>query len=155
VVLASYTRAQAISALIVGVICGVGFALMKLPNAAMFGIVAGLLETIPIAGPLAMAISATSVASSSQVLLVLVFLGALRVLQDYVVYPRLIRRAMHLHPLAVVLAIWLGATLWGVVGVCLAVPTVGVMQVLLRNYREYRDIERLVREHEARPTRVS
>ena len=50
-VLAAYTRAQALSALIVGTICGIGFALMKLPNAAMFGIVAGLLETIPIAGP--------------------------------------------------------------------------------------------------------
>jgi predicted PurR-regulated permease PerM len=146
-VLAAYTRAQALAALIVGLICGAGFALMKLPNAAMFGIVAGLLETIPIAGPLAVAISATSVASSSQVLLVLAFLGWLRVLQDYVIYPRLIRRTMHLHPIAVVLAIWLGATLGGIVGVCLAVPTVGVLQVLYRHYREYRDIERLVREH--------
>jgi predicted PurR-regulated permease PerM len=148
-VLAAYTRAQAASALIVGLICGTAFALMKLPNAAMFGIVAGLLETIPIAGPLAVAISATSVAASSQVLPVLAFLGALRVLQDYVIYPRLIRRTMHLHPVGVVVAIWLGATAGGVVGVCLAVPTVGVLQVALRHYREYRDIERLVRAHEA------
>ncbi len=146
-VLAAYTRAQALSALIVGVICGVGFALMKLPNAAMFGIVAGLLETVPIAGPLAVAISATSVASSSQVPLVLVFLLGLRMLQDYVIYPRLIRRAMHLHPVAVVLAIWLGAGLGGVVGVCLAVPTVGVLQVTWRHYHEYLAVERLVREH--------
>lgn len=151
-VLAAYTRAQALSALIVGGICGVGFALMKLPNAAMFGIVAGLLETIPIAGPLAVAISATSVASSSQVLLVLVFLGGLRVLQDYVIYPRLIRRAMHLHPVPVVLAIWLGAGFGGVVGVCLAVPTVGVLQVAWRHYREYLAVERSVREHGVWPT---
>lgn len=146
-VLAAYTRAQALSALIVGVVCGVGFALMKLPNAAMFGIVAGLLETVPIAGPLAVAISATSVASPSQVILVLAFLGTLRMVQDYVIYPRLIRQALHLHPLAVVLAIWFGAMLGGVVGVCLAVPTVGVLQVAWRHYREYREIERLVRDH--------
>jgi len=151
-VLAAYTRAQALSALIVGTICGIGFALMKLPNAAMFGIVAGLLETIPIAGPLAVAISATAVAPSSKVLLVLGFLGGVRILQDYGIYPRLIRRAMHLHPIAVVLAIWMGAMLGGVVGVCLAVPTVGVLQVTYRHYREYRDIERLVREHGARRT---
>jgi predicted PurR-regulated permease PerM len=144
-VLAAYTRAQALSALIVGVICGVGFAVMKLPDAAMLGIVAGLLETIPIAGPLAVAISATSVATSAQLLLVLAFLGLVRVLQDYVIYPRLIRRAMHLHPVAVVVAIWLGALAGGVIGVCLAVPTVGVVQVAIRHYREYRDIERLVR----------
>jgi predicted PurR-regulated permease PerM len=149
-VLAAYTRAQALSALIVGVICGIGFAVMKLPNAAMFGIVAGLLETIPIAGPLAVAISATSVASSSQLLLVLAFLGALRVLQDYVIYPRLIRQALHLHPIAVVSAIWFGALVGGVVGVCLAVPTVGVVQVAYRHYREYLAIERLVREHGTR-----
>ncbi len=155
-VLAAYTRAQALSALIVGLTCGIGFALMKLPNAAMFGIVAGLLEVIPIAGPLAVAISATAVAlSPSQVLLVLAFLGALRILQDYVVYPRLIRHAMHLHPIAVVLAIWFGAMLGGVVGVCLAVPTVGVLQVAWRHYREYRAIERLVREQRAAPKLTS
>ena len=104
----------------------------------MLGIVAGLLETIPIAGPLAVAISATAVAPTSKLLLVLAFLGSLRVLQDYVVYPRLIRHAMHLHPVAVVVAIWLGAMLGGIIGVCLAVPTVGVLQVAHRHYREYR-----------------
>ncbi|MGE0448627.1 MAG: AI-2E family transporter [Vicinamibacterales bacterium] len=154
-VLAAYTRAQASSALIIGVICGFGFVLMKLPNAAMFGIVAGLLEMIPIAGPLAVAISATAVAPSSKVILVLAFLGGVRLLQDYLIYPRLIRRAIHLHPLAVVVAIWAGAMLGGIVGVCLAVPVVGVVQVAYRHYREYRAIERLVREHDSQLPPVS
>ena len=92
-------------------------------------------------------VPATSVASPRQVLVVLAFLGSLRILQDYIIYPRLIRSAMHLHPIAVVAAIWFGAMLGGVVGVCLAVPTVGVLQVAWRHYREYRTIERLVREH--------
>ena len=150
-VLAAYTRAQALSALIVGTICGVGFALMKLPNAAMFGIVAGLLETVPIAGPLAVAISATSVATSSQVILVLAFLGTLRIVQDYVVYPRLIQQALHLHPVAVVLGIWFGALIGGVLGVCLAVPTVGILKVALQHLKEYVEIERLVREKRSEP----
>ena len=110
----------------------------------MLGIVAGLLEFVPIAGPLAVAISATSVATSRQVIIILAFLGGLRVLQDYVIYPRLIRRALHLHPLAVVAAIWLGAALGGIVGVLMAVPTVGILQVARRQWREYRDIERLI-----------
>ncbi len=151
VVLAAYTRAQALSALIVGVICGTGFALMQLPNAAMLGIVAGLLELVPIAGPLAVAISATAVVPASHVLGVLAFLGAVRVLQDYVIYPRLIRRAMHLHPLAVVVAIWCGALAGGIIGVCLAIPTVGVLQVAWRQYRGYREIERLVRQRQLAP----
>lgn len=150
-VLAAYTRAQALSALIVGVLCGLGFALIKVPNAAMLGIVAGLLETVPIAGPLAVAITATSFSSSTQVVLVLAFLGVLRVVQDYVIYPRLIREALHLHPVAVVFAIWFGALVGGVLGVCLAVPTVGILKVTLRHIREYRTIERVVRE-QARET---
>jgi predicted PurR-regulated permease PerM len=55
---------------------------------------------------------------------------------------------MHLHPLAVVVAIWMGALAGGVLGVCLAVPVVGVLQVTWRHYREYQEIERLVRAHE-------
>lgn len=142
-VLAAYTRAQALSALFVGTICGIGFVLLRLPNAAMLGIVAGLLELVPIAGPLAVAISATAIAPPGDAVFVLAFLGALRILQDYAIYPRLIRRAMHLHPVAVVGSIWLGAMAGGIVGVCLAVPTVGVLQVAARHWREYREIERL------------
>ena len=63
------------------------------------------------------------------------------------IYPRLIRQALHLHPIAVVVAIWLGATLGGVMGVCLAVPLVGILKVTYRHVREYRAIERLVRTH--------
>jgi predicted PurR-regulated permease PerM len=84
------------------------------------------------------------VAAPRQVVLVLAFLGAVRVVQDYVVLPRLVRRAMHLHPIAVVAAIWAGAAIGGIIGVCLAVPTVGILQVARRHWREYREIERLL-----------
>ena len=51
---------------------------------------------------------------------------------------------MHLHPLAVVAALWVGAGLGGVVGVCLAVPLVGMLQVIHRHWREYYEIETMV-----------
>jgi predicted PurR-regulated permease PerM len=91
------------------------------------------------------AVAATAMAPE-RALPVLAFLGALRLVQDYAIYPRLISKAMHLHPLAVVFALWLGAALGGLVGVCLAVPVVGVLQVAYRHWREYRDIEDLVDE---------
>ena len=75
---------------------------------------------------------------------VLLFLAALRAVQDYVIYPRLIKRTLHLHPLGVVVAIWVGAALGGVVGVCLAIPLVGVLKAALRHWREYREIEQLI-----------
>jgi predicted PurR-regulated permease PerM len=48
------------------------------------------------------------------------------------------------------MALWAGAGLGGVMGVCLAVPIVGAMRVTHRHWREYRDIEALVAEAGAR-----
>jgi predicted PurR-regulated permease PerM len=149
--LASYTRAQAMSGLIVGFLCWCGFAALGLPYPGTLALTAGLLEMIPLAGPLIVAVVATAV-MPERVVPVLAFLAALRVVQDYLIYPRLISRAMKLHPLAVVCALWAGAALGGLVGVCLAIPAVGMLQVTLRHWREYREIETLVDEAIRRST---
>ena len=57
------------------------------------------------------------------------FLAALRVVEDYVVYPRLIGRGLHLHPLAVVVAVLAGVELGGVAGIVVAVPAVALASV--------------------------
>lgn len=141
--LAAYTRAQVMSACIVGVFCWIGFAAIGLSDPGTLGLAAGLLEMVPLAGPLVLAVVATATAQG-QVAAILLFLIGLRLVQDYVIYPRLISRALHLHPVSVVLALWVGAGLGGIVGVCLAVPLVGMMQVTRRHWREYRELEQLV-----------
>jgi predicted PurR-regulated permease PerM len=143
--LAAYTRAQALSALIVGTVCWLGFAALGLRFPGTMGIAAGLLEMVPLAGPLIAAVVATA-AAPDRVIGILVFLAALRVIQDYVIYPRLIKHTLKLHPLAVVLALWAGAALGGVIGVCLAVPFVGALKLAHRHWREYREIESLLAE---------
>lgn len=141
--LASYTRAQALSAVIVGTACWIGFAALRLPYPGTLGLAAGLLEMVPLAGPIVAAVVATSMAPD-RALPVLGFLAVLRVVQDYAVYPRLISQRLHLHPLAVVGALWIGAAVGGLVGVCLAVPLVGMVQVTRRHWREYHEIETFV-----------
>lgn len=141
--LAAYTRAQVLSSAIVGLLCWVGFAALGLAYPGTLALAAGMLEMVPLAGPLVMAVVATATAPDRAVP-ILLFLAGLRVVQDYAIYPRLISRALHLHPVAVVAALWAGAAFGGVVGVCLAVPIVGGSQVALRHWREYREIEELV-----------
>jgi predicted PurR-regulated permease PerM len=149
--LAAYTRAQVTSGFIVGFFCWIGFAVLRLPYPGTLGFVAGVLEIIPLAGPIVMAVIATAMAPD-RALAVLAFLAALRVVQDYAIYPRLISNAMHLHPVAVVLALWAGAAIGGLIGVCLAIPVVGVLQVAYRHWREYHEIEDLVEESIRRHT---
>jgi predicted PurR-regulated permease PerM len=142
--LAGYVRAQAAAGVIVGVLCVVGFALLRLPSAVSLGVTAGVLELVPAIGPLtAMLVAGTQ--AGDRVWEAIAFLGALRVVQDYVIYPRLIRRGMHMSTPAVILTIWFGAVLAGAAGVILAIPIAGFLSVSLRHWREYREIERLIR----------
>jgi predicted PurR-regulated permease PerM len=142
--LAGYVRAQAAAAIIVGIVCVAGFALLGMPSAVSLGVAAGVLELVPAIGPLT-ALLVAGAQAGDRVLAVIVFLGALRIVQDYVIYPRLIRHGMHMSTLAVILTIWVGAVAAGAAGVILAIPIAGFLSVSYRHWREYRAIERLVR----------
>jgi predicted PurR-regulated permease PerM len=147
--LAAYVRAALIACVLIAVVCTIGFTLIGVPYPLLFGVVAGLLEFIPLIGPLVVAVGATLVASFHsihQAIWVLGFLGTLRLAQDYVVFPRLVRRGIHMHPLAVILAVLSGAELAGMAGIFLAVPVVAVLSVMHRHLLEYRGSAGLVSE---------
>jgi hypothetical protein len=86
----------------------------------------------------------TSFQSTTQALIVLLFLGVLRIVQDYVIYPRIIGQGIHLHPLAVILAILCGAELAGIAGIFLAIPLIAIITVSYRHWLEHRGSEGLV-----------
>ncbi len=143
-VIAGYVRAQSAAGVIVGMVCVTGFALIGVSSALSMGIAAGVLELVPAIGPLT-ALLMAAMQAGDRLWAVIVFLGALRLVQDYVVYPRLIRHGTHMSTPAVIVTIWFGAALAGAAGVILAIPVAGFLSVSLRHLREYRDIERLVR----------
>jgi predicted PurR-regulated permease PerM len=117
---------------------------LGVPSAVSLGVAAGVLELVPAIGPLT-ALLVAGAQAGDRLLAVIVFLGALRIVQDYVIYPRLIRHGMHMSTLAVILTIWVGAVAAGAAGVILAIPIAGFLSVSYRHWREYRAIERLVR----------
>ena len=74
----------------------------------------------------------------------LLFLAILRIIEDYVIYPRLIGQGIHLHPLAVILAVLAGAELGGVAGIFLAIPVIAIATVSYRHWLEHKGSEGLV-----------
>jgi predicted PurR-regulated permease PerM len=142
--LAGYIRAQTAAALVVGVWCVAGFLVIGLPSAISTGVAAGVLELVPAIGPLTALLIAAPQAGD-RLVAVVIFLIALRIVQDYVIYPRLVRQGMHLSTLAVIFTIWIGAVLAGAAGVVLAIPAAGFLSVSWRHWREFREIERLVK----------
>ncbi len=145
--LAAYTRAQLISCLLIGSVCTIGFYFLDLNYALLFGILAGILEFIPLIGPLIIALTTITIAafySPWQALYVTIFLIVLRMLQDYVFYPRIVREGIHLHPLAIVLSVLAGEQIAGITGVFLSIPAVALATVLIKHIREHRGSRGLV-----------
>jgi predicted PurR-regulated permease PerM len=143
--LAAYIRAQLTACLLIGLICSIGFTFLGLPGGLVMGVLAGFFEFIPLVGPVTIAVVATLLAmfhaGPFNAFLVLLFLGVLRIAQDYAIYPRLIGQGIHLHPLAVIFAILAGEKLAGVAGIFLAIPVVAILTVSFRHWMEHRGSE--------------
>ncbi len=143
--LAAYIRAQLTACLFIGVVCALGFTLFGVPGALVMGVIAGFFEFVPLVGPLAIAFLAGLLAmfhaGPFNAFLVLLFLGILRIIHDYFIYPRLIGQGIHLHPLAVIFAILAGEKLAGVAGIFLAIPVVAILTVSYRHWMEHRGSE--------------
>lgn len=144
--LAAYIRAQLIACVLVGAVCSIGFALIGLPSPLVLGLIAGILEFVPLVGPLGVAILAAVLGllhsgGFGMTVVVLLFLGVLRIVQDYVIYPRIIGEGIHLHPLAVILAILAGHEIAGVAGIFLAIPVIAILTVSYRHWLEHRGME--------------
>jgi predicted PurR-regulated permease PerM len=143
--LAAYIRAQLTACLFIGVVCALGFTVLGLPGGLVMGVVAGFFEFVPLIGPVSIAVMAAVLAmfhaGPFNAFLVLLFLGVLRIVQDYVIYPRLIGQGIHLHPLAVIFAILAGEKLAGVAGIFLAIPVVAILTVSYKHWMEHRGSE--------------
>jgi len=138
--LKAYTRAQLISCVLIAFLTTTGFYILGNDYALLLGIMAGVLELIPLLGPLTLGIIATTVSgfeSGWQALWTAMFLGILRLLQDYFIYPRIIREGIHLHPLAVILSVLAGEQVAGIPGVFIAIPLVALLTVLYKHILEH------------------
>jgi predicted PurR-regulated permease PerM len=133
-VLGGYLRGQLTLALIIGVLAGVGTALLGLPYAVVLGVLAGLFELVPMFGPVLSVIPAALVAlflPFPTIVWVLLFFLAIQQVENNVLAPRISGHAVGLHPLGAMFALLAGFQLAGLLGGLFAVPLAGVLWVLL------------------------
>jgi len=133
--LAHYIRSQVILAGLSLVAYMAVLSLLRVPYAAVLGSVAGVMEFIPVVGPALAAVAILGVAflaNYHHLLIVAVFLGIWRVVQDYVTSPRIMGAKLELHPLAVIFAVLVGAEIGGVIGVYLSIPIAATLRIVWR-----------------------
>lgn len=157
--LVSYTRAQLISCILIGTLCTIGFYLIGLRYALLLGILAGLFEIVPLLGPLTIGIIATATGAFGddpyRGIYTALFLVILRVVHDYVTYPRIVRGGIQMHPLLIILSVIAGEQVAGIPGVFIAIPIVAVFTVIYRHILEHHGAESLLAGIKEDETKVS
>jgi predicted PurR-regulated permease PerM len=119
--------------------------LAGVPYALVLGTAGGMMEFIPVVGPLVAAVLIFGVGilmSYPHWLLLLIFLGAWRLIQDYVISPRVMGQSMELHPLAAIFGVLAGGEIAGVLGIYLSIPIMASLRIVWRRWRLYAEKKR-------------
>jgi predicted PurR-regulated permease PerM len=111
----------------------------------VLGTAGGMMEFIPVVGPLMAAVVIIGVAllmSYPHWLILVIFLGAWRIAQDYAISPRIMGRSMELHPLAALFGVLAGGEIAGVLGIYLSIPVMASLRIVWRRWRLYAEKKR-------------
>lgn len=132
--LGAYVRGQAILIVAVGTVLSLVFWAIGLPYFILIGAFAGIVEIIPVIGPLAAGAVAVGVGLTVSWQLALaagITVLVVRLLEDYIVIPRVLGEAVGLSPLLVLFSITSTALLFGEFAVLLAIPLAAVLATLV------------------------
>lgn len=132
-----YVRGQILVSLIVGILCTIVLLVLKVDFAILLGSIAGLLNMIPLLGPIIGAIPAALTAlfiSPPKALLVILLFIAVQQIDNYIISPNIMKYQVGVHPGIIIFSLMAGGALFGIWGLLIAVPTVAILQEILRYY---------------------
>lgn len=131
--LGAWVRGQLSLSLIIGILAYIGLILLNMPYALTLALLAGLLEVVPVIGPIVAAIPAVVIAFTISPVLaggVAAMYFVIQQLENNLIVPQVMKRAVGLNPLVIILAIAIGSRLLGIIGALLAVPLTVVLQII-------------------------
>jgi predicted PurR-regulated permease PerM len=132
-----YIAGQGVLCLVIGLMALVAYLLIGLPNALLLALVAGLMEAIPLVGPLLGAVPAAIIAFSvapSKMIWVIVATLVIQQVENSVLVPRVMRKAVGVNPFVSLLAIFAFSSLFGIAGALMAIPIAAMLQLLLDRF---------------------
>ena len=136
-----YVTGNLLISLIAGASATLVLLVLGVPYAVALGLLVGLLDLIPLAGATLAAIIVATVAFIHSVpagIVVLIFFVVYQQLENHVLQPLIYGRTVQLSPLAVLIAVLIGAAIAGILGALAAIPVAGTLQVLIRDWLAHR-----------------
>ena len=140
-----YVTGNLLISLIAGISSTIVLLIMGVPYAVALGLIVAFLDLIPLAGATLAAIVVGAVAFLHSIvagIVVVVFFVVYQQVENHLLQPVVYGRTVQLSPLAVLIAVLIGAELAGVLGALAAIPVAGSLQVILREFLRGRRQER-------------
>jgi predicted PurR-regulated permease PerM len=132
-----YIAGQGILCLVIGIMALLAYLLIGLPNALVLALLAGVLEAIPMIGPLLGAIPAALVALSiapDKLVWVIVATVVIQQLENSLLVPRVMSKAVGVNPFVTLLSLFAFSSLFGIAGAIMAIPIAAIIQLLLDRF---------------------
>ncbi|MGH2478229.1 MAG: AI-2E family transporter [Ktedonobacteraceae bacterium] len=133
-VIGGYIRGQLIMSSTVGLLVGIGMLLLGVPYAVLLGVVAFILEFVPIIGTIISGVLCVLIAFTKGwliALFVLIYFVVVHIIEGDILAPRIVGKAVGVHPAVSLFALLAGAELFGIWGAVLGSPLAGLIQAVL------------------------
>lgn len=134
--LGAWLRGQIVLSLFIGVLTWVVLTVLGLEFALSLAVLAGILEIVPTLGPILSAIPAIIVAISVSPTLALTVVFAylaIQAVENNILVPKIMEKAVGLHPILIIVGVMAGARLLGVVGALLSIPFLSMVLIVWKN----------------------
>jgi putative permease len=137
--LSDYIQAKLAEAMLVGLLCGIGLAVIKAPYSLVLAIIAGVTNIVPYVGPIfglipAVLIVAFDPTYSSLFWPVIIVYTIANVVDNIVIFPVLVAKLVNLHPLILIVAVMIGGQYYGMVGMLVSIPVATALKVILQEF---------------------
>jgi predicted PurR-regulated permease PerM len=130
-----FFRGQLLVAVIVGLLCSIGLAVIGLRFWFLVGMIAGFFNIVPLIGPwiggIPGIVIALTTGSPVRALLVVAIMAGVQQIDNHFITPQVMQRAVRLHPTVVILALVAGGSLGGFFGLLMAVPIAATLKIVL------------------------
>ncbi len=141
-IVSKFIRGQLLDALIVGILSSIGLSIINLDFAVLIGMTAGIANIIPYFGPIIGSVPAVIVGllsgSPVKALLAVVVLVVVQQIDGALIAPKVVGNSVGLHPVFVMLSIFIGGAYFGLWGMLIAVPTAAIIKMFLLRWMEER-----------------
>ncbi len=146
-ILNAYIRGQLLLSVIMAIVVFIGMWSMDIPYPLVIGLLAGMVEMIPLIGPIIGAIPPVLLGllqGTAVMVKVIIFYVIVQQLDGHFFMPKLMGTIIDVHPVAIIAGVLIGGQLFGILGMMISVPLVAVLQILLRHmwfYNRYKQLK--------------